>query len=412
MKKPDYELYTLPNGIRIVHKQISHTKIVHCGFVLGVGSRDENLANQGIAHFWEHMAFKGTTKRKAFHIMNKLEAHGGELNAYTTKEKITFYASVLYDHFEKAVDLLADITFDSIFPEKQISNERQVILEEMAMYKDAPDDDIQDEFDHLVFGNHPLGMNILWVKETVNNFKRDDFTDFIKQHIDTEKIVFACIGNISFDKVKKLANKYFGTIEHRSSIQKRQSFEGYIPQTKKLQKHITQSLCAMGRPAYAINDKRRLPLFMLVNILGGPGMNSRLNLELREKYGFVYSVDAHYSSFSDTGLFSISFGTEPKQLIKSISIIKRELKKLREVQLGSKQLHIAKEQLKGQLAMAEENNVGLMLAMGKSILDKGKVDSLEHIFNEIDGITANQLQDISNEMFDDNLLSYLTYSPH
>lgn len=412
MKEPDYELYTLPNGIRVIHKRITHTKIVHCGYVLGVGSRDEDVGNQGIAHFWEHMAFKGTSKRKAFHIMNKLEAHGGELNAYTTKEKIAFYASVLQNHFEKAIDLLTDITFDSVFPEKQIANERQVILEEMAMYKDAPDDDIQDEFDHLVFGNHPLGMNILGIRETVKKFQREDFTNFIAKNIDTRKIVFSCIGNVSFDKVKKLADKYIGAIKPKYCKQERKIFEGYLPQTRKIKKHVTQSLCAMGRPAYAVNDKRRLPLYMLVNILGGPGMNSRLNLELREKHGFVYSVDAHYSSFSDTGLFSIFFGTEPKQLMKSITIIKKELKKLREVKLGSVQLHTAKEQLKGQIAMAEENNVGLMLTMAKSILDKNEVNSLEQIFSEIDEITTYQLLDISNEIFDDNLFSYLTYTPN
>lgn len=408
----DHEIYTLSNGIRVVHKQVTHTKIVHCGFVLDVGSRDENIHNQGIAHFWEHMVFKGTNKRKAYHIMNRLEMHGGELNAYTTKEKITFYASVLQDHFEKAFDLLADITFDSIFPEKQIANERQVILEEMAMYKDSPDDDLQDEFDNLVFGSHPLGMNILGIKNTVKKFQKEDFTKFIAQNIDTERIVFSCVGNMSFNSVKKLADKYLGDIPEITSIRKRLNFDSYLPQTKKIKKQVIQSLCAMGRPAYSNNDERRLPFFMLVNILGGPSMNSRLNMELREKHGFVYSVDANYSSFSDTGLFSITFGTEPKQMMKSINIVKKELKKLRELPLGNKQIHIAKEQLKGQLAMAEENNVGLMLAMGKSLIDRDKVYSLEDIFTQIDKVDPKTLQDIANEMFDDNFFSYLTYTPN
>ncbi|MDH5365399.1 MAG: insulinase family protein [Cyclobacteriaceae bacterium] len=407
----DYEVYTLSNGIRVIHKQVTHTKIVHCGFVLDVGSRDENIHNQGIAHFWEHMVFKGTNRRKAYHIMNRLEMHGGELNAYTTKEKITFYASVLQEHFEKAFDLLTDITFDSIFPEKQIVNERQVILEEMAMYKDSPDDDLQDVFDNLVFGDHPLGMNILGVKNTVNKFKKEDFTRFIAQNIDTERIVFSCVGNITFNNVKKLADKYIGNLPKVTSIRNRVKFDSYLPQTKKVKKQVIQSLCAMGRPAYSNNDERRLPFFMLVNILGGPSMNSRLNMELREKHGFVYSVDANYSSFSDTGLFSIFFGTDPKQMMKSINIVKKELKKLRELPLGNKQIHVAKEQLKGQLAMAEENNVGLMLAMGKSLIDRGKIDSLEDIFTQIDKIDPIKLQDIANEMYDDNLFSYLTYTP-
>ncbi|MDH5474157.1 MAG: insulinase family protein [Cyclobacteriaceae bacterium] len=407
----DYDIYTLSNGIRVIHKQVTHTKIIHCGFILDVGSRDENIHNQGIAHFWEHMAFKGTSKRKAYHIMNLLESHGGELNAYTTKEKITFYASVLQNHFEKAFDLLSDITFDSIFPEKQIANERQVILEEMAMYKDSPDDDLQDEFDDLVFRNHPLGMNILGVKSTVDKFKKDDFTTFINQNIDTERIVFSCVGNMSFQTVKKLADKYIGHIPKISSSRKRISFNSYIPQSKVVEKNVLQSLCAMGLPTYSNNDERRLPFYMLVNILGGPGMNSRLNMELREKHGLVYTVDANYSSFSDTGLFSIFFGTEPKQMKKSIDVVKKELKKLRLTPLGNKQIHVAKEQLKGQLAMAEENNVGLMLAIGKSLIDRGYIDSLESIFNQIDNVTSKQLQDLANEMFDDKLFSYLTYTP-
>ena len=412
MKEKDYELYTLPNGIRVIHKYLEHSKIIHCGFILDVGSRDENIQNQGIAHFWEHMAFKGTTKRKAFHIMNRLEANGGELNAYTTKERITFYASVLQDHFEKAFDLLADITFDSVFPEKQIANERQVILEEMAMYKDSPDDDIQDEFDHLVFGNHPLGMNILGIGDTVKRFQRNDFKEFISANLDTERIVFSCVGNIPFNKVKRLADKYIGSVPKISSIRNRVNFEHYIPQTRQIQRQMNQALCVIGRPAYALLDNKKLPFFMLVNILGGPGMNSRLNMALREKHGFVYSVDAHYTSYSDTGLFGVQFGTEPKQLLKSIDLVKKEFKKLCEIPLGSKQLHQAKEQLKGQLAMGEENNAGLMLAMGKSLIDKGYVDSIEDIFNKIDKISPNQLMDVANEMFDENFLSYLTYSPN
>ncbi len=408
----DYDIYTLPNGIRVVHKQVIHTKIVHCGFVLDVGSRDENLNNQGIAHFWEHMAFKGTSKRKAYHIMNRLEANGGELNAYTTKEKIAFYASVLESHFEKAFDLLTDITFDSIFPEKQIEKERLVILEEMAMYKDSPDDDLQDEFDNVVFGDHPLGMNILGIKETVNKFQKKDFVEFINNNLDTDRVVFSIVGNISFEKVKRLSDKFLGNIPAIKKKRKRNSFELYLPQTKKIEKNTMQALCAMGRPAYANNHINRIPFFMLVNLLGGPGMNSRLNLALREKHGYVYAIDANYSSFSDTGLFTIFFGTEPKQLKKSIELVKKELKKLKNISLGNLQMHTAKEQLKGQLAIAEENNASLMLAIAKSLIDRNSIDSLEDIFKQIDIVSPNIILDVANEMFDDNLFSYLTYTPH
>lgn len=408
----EYEIHTLPNGIRVLHKEVTTTKVSHCGFMLDIGSRDENEQNQGIAHFWEHMAFKGTSKRKAFHILNRIDSVGGELNAYTTKEKIAFYASTLDTYFEKAVELLTDITFDSIFPEKQIEKERNVILEEMSMYYDAPDDAIQDEFDQVIFANHPLGMNILGTADSVRSFHRDDFKKFIKEHINTEKLVFCSVGNIPFKKVVKLAEKYLKDVPTYDANKIRQPFEKYVPAIKGVERNITQAHCAIGRDAYPISSDKRLPFFMLSNILGGPGMNSRLNLALREKYGFVYSIDATYQSYSDTGLFGIFFGTEPGQLQRSIKLVNKELERLREVPLGTLQLHTAKEQLMGQLAMAEENNASFMLMMGKSILDLERIDSIDTIFNKIKSVTAKELQDLANEMFAKDQMSQLTYTPN
>jgi predicted Zn-dependent peptidase len=408
----DYELHTLPNGIRLVHKQVTNTKIIHCGFILDIGSRDETPQTQGIAHFWEHMVFKGTRKRKAFHIINRLESVGGELNAYTTKEKICFYASTLDRYFEQAIELLADITFDSIFPLSQIEKERKVILEEMAMYHDDPDDAIQDDFDKVVFGGHPLGMNILGTASSVKSFSRNDFKQFITENINTGRIIFSSVGNIPFNKVLKQANKYLNTIPTYKAKRNRYPFLKAEPQSLEVKRNITQTLCAIGKTAYSIKDKNRLPFFMLINLLGGPGMNSRLNLALREKYGFVYSVDANYSPYIDTGLFGIFFGTEPKQLSKCIKLVDKELKKLREIPLGVMQLHNAKEQLMGQLAMAEENNVGLMLMMGKSLLDIDKINSLDEIFKQIKNIKSIDLQHIANEMFVSSEMSYLKFIPN
>ena len=408
----DYELYTLSNGIRLVHKQVTTTRIVHCGFVLDIGSRDELPDNQGIAHFWEHMAFKGTKKRKAFHIINRLEAVGGELNAYTTKEKIAFYASVLEDHFEKAFDLLTDITFDSVFPENQIEKERNVILEEMAMYYDAPDDAIQDEFDEVVFTGHPLGRNILGTEDSVRSFHRNDFKEFIRKNINTGRIVFASVGNVSFKKVKRLADKYLQDVPELSAQKSRLPFAGYAPKQVEIRRNLTQAHCAIGRDAYPLDHDKRLSFFMLVNLLGGPGMNSRLNLALREKHGFVYAIDAHYMPFIDTGLFGIFFGTEPNQLERSIRLVHKELRKLMDTPLGTLQLHHAKEQLLGQLAMAEENNAGLMLGMGKSLLDLERIDNLEQIAQKIKRITSVELKQVANEMFDPNVLSRLTFIPN
>ena len=407
----EYEIHTLANGIRLIHKQVDHTKITHCGFMLDIGSRDETFANQGIAHFWEHMAFKGTKKRKAYHILNRIDSVGGELNAYTTKEKITFYASVLEAHFEKAFELLADITFDSVFPEKQIERERSVILEEMAMYYDAPDDAIQDEFDTLVFGDHPLGMNILGTSESVRSFHRNDFKEFIRNNTNTERIVFCSVGNLPFKKVKRLADKYISGVPRLSANVNRAEFNTYLPGVNEVKRSLTQAHCAIGRDAYSLSDEKRIPFFMLTNLLGGPGMNSRLNLALREKHGFVYSIDASYHPYTDTGLFAIFFGTETRQLKKSIQLVKKELKQLRERSLGRVQLHTAKEQIMGQLAMAEENNASLMLMMGKSLLDLGRIDTLEEIFGKIRQTSAGDLQDIANEMFPEDQLSLLTYIP-
>ena len=407
----DYNMFTMPNGIRVVHKEVSNTKIVHCGFVLDIGSRDERMDQLGIAHFWEHMAFKGTKKRKAFHILNKLDSVGGELNAYTTKEKICFYASVLDKHVESAFELLQDITFDSIFPEKQIENERGVILEEMSLYHDSPEDAIQDDFDRVVFGDHPLGMNILGTPKSVGSFQKRDFQQFLKENLNTERVVFSCVGNIPLKKIERLAEKYFKNIPHYKAEKERVPFEGYTPSQEIVRRSITQAHCAIGTTAYELNNPKRLPFFMLINILGGPGMNSRLNLALREKYGFVYNVDASYHPFSDTGLFSIFFGTEKKQVERSRKLVLKEIRRLREQPLGSLQLHKSKEQLIGQLAMAEENNTSLMLMMGKSILDLDKIENLERVFERIKAISSADLMEIANDQLEENRLSHLTFLP-
>lgn len=404
-----YKIKTLENGIRVIHQPVSNSKIVHCGFALDIGSRDEKPHQVGIAHFWEHMAFKGTKKRKTFHILNRLDSVGGELNAYTTKEKIFFHASVLEQYLDKAMDLLVDITFQSIFPEKQIEKERQVILEEMAMYKDSPEDDIQDQFDEVIFAGHPLGNNILGTEESLKSFTRQHFLEFLEENLDTERTVFSIVGDISDKKLERYTKKYLEPIEHHKRKRERVPFEHYQPNSLNFNKEVSQSQCAIGATAYPIHHPKRLAFFMLVNILGGPGMNSRLNMALREKYGFVYAIDAGYHPFTDTALFSIFFGTDPGQLPKSIKLVKKELNKLQERPLGSLQLHVAKQQLMGQLAMAEENNMSYMLMLGRSLLDKDKIESLDDLFEQIKKVSAKDLQDTAHEIFADERLSILTY---
>lgn len=409
MEMNEYSEHTLPNGIRLAHREVTHTKIVHCGIMLDIGSRDEKPHQVGLAHFWEHMAFKGTKKRKSYHIINKLEVVGGELNAYTTKEKICFYASVLDNHFDKAIDILSDITFHSIFPERQIEKERGVILEEMSMYLDSPEDAIQDELDSLVFQNHTLGNNILGTKESVQSFTQNDLKNFVEENLDTSKIAVSVVGNISFKKAIRLVEKYLLDIPSRSNRSLRTKPTNYEPQNLSIEKSINQAHVALGIPSYSLHDKNRFAYFTLIHLLGGSGMNSRLNASLREKHGLVYGIDANYTAFTDSGYTSIFYATEPKKLKKANQLVYKELELLKTKPLGSLQLKNLKEQLMGQLAMSDESNQSYMLMMAKSLLDLNKVNTLEEVFSKIKVIEANDLRNIAVEALHLEKFSNLTY---
>lgn len=410
----DHQIKTLDNGIRVVHKQVRNSKIAHCGFILDIGSRDENPSQKGLAHFWEHMAFKGTKKRRSFQIINKLDTLGGELNAYTTKENICFYASVLDIHTEKAIDILSDITFNSIFPENQIDKERNIILEEMSLYKDAPEDAIQDDFDQLVFSDHPLGCNILGTRESVLSFRQNDFFYFIRQHLNTERVIFSSVSSLPFSKVLRIVEKHLSGIPSYTPVKIRKPFNigNYVAKTRLEKKHIFQAHCAIGTIAYSHQDDMRVPLSLLINLLGGPAMNSKLNMSLREKYGYVYSVDANYAAFQDTGMVSIFFGTEKKQLNTSVELVLKELKKFRSSPVSAGQLHKAREQFIGQMAMAEENNSSLMLMMGKSLLIHGRIETFEEVVKKIRNVSEADIFEVSNEIFDENNLSFLYFVPN
>jgi predicted Zn-dependent peptidase len=391
----NHAIFTLSNGIRVVYQHVPSTNIVHCGLFLGIGSRDETIVNQGIAHFWEHMAFKGTRKRTSLDIIKSLDSIGGELNAFTDKEKIVFYASARDRYFERAVDVLTDITFQSTFPVKELEKERGVILEEMA----------------VIFSNHPMGMNILGNETTVRTFRKRDFVSFFSAHADNRKIVFSVVGNISLEAVERMAIKYLENKPVLRSHARRKKFSAYEQQEKILQRGAKQSRCAIGRDAYPMEHAHRVPFYLLNNIFGGPGMNSRLNLSVREKHGLVYSIDSHYHAYSDTGMFAIYFGTEPTQVKKCMKLIRREMDKLCTKRLSPTELASAKDQIKGQLALSEENNLGIMLMMGRAVLEQDRVPALEELFDKIDQVTARSLQKVANEMFDEDKLSYLFMEP-
>ncbi|WP_281616067.1 pitrilysin family protein [Flammeovirga sp. SubArs3] len=407
----NFQIHRLDNGIRIIHRQVKSTKLAHCGVALNVGSRDETLEQQGIAHFWEHMAFKGTNKRKAYHILNSIDAVGGELNAYTSKEKIHFYASTLVQHFEKSVDILSDLTFNSSFPLKEIEKERSVILEEMSLYRDDPADAIGDEFDEIIFPNHPLGRNILGTIDSVKSFQQQDFFDFLEQNIDTHEVVFSSISNLPFEKVVALCEKYFSHIPEMRKDRTRIPFTGYTPITVERKKPITQCHVMLGAESYELHHSKRMTFFLLTNLLGGPAMNSRLNLGIREKYGYVYDISAGSSAYLDSGQFSIYFATEEKSLNKCLKLVDRELSKLRDKKLGVQQLRSVKQQIMGQIAMSGESNLSIMLGMGKALLDKEKFETIEEVFTQIQNISAEDLLEVANEMFAKDRISTLIYRP-
>ncbi len=411
MAEVNYKLVELPNGIRVVYKQSFNSKIAHCGVALDIGSRDELDSEQGMVHFWEHMAFKGSEKRKAFHILNRLESLGGDLNAYTTKEKIFFYSSSLDIHIERALELLADITFNSAFPQKEIEKERGVILEEMAMYEDSAEDAIFDDFDELVFKGHSLGRNILGTRETLKEFDRSTFLKFVSEHLDTSRMVVSIVSPLPFNRIERYLQKYFSIQEKKTPGINRSVYNGYAPLTKEVKKPIQQVHALLGVPAFDVYHKDRVGMFVLNQIVGGNAMISRLNLALREKAGMVYGVESNYSPFTDTGLFSVYFATDLKNVNKATNAVHRELKKLKEISLGTRQLSSVKERICAQLAMAEENNSAVMQMMAKSVLDQGKVSDLEGVFSDIRDVSASTVLDIANQIFDRDRFTQLTYIP-
>jgi len=404
----DYERYTLENGIRIIHLH-SESPVGHCGLIINAGSRDEEEHEHGMAHFIEHAIFKGTKKRKAYHILSRIDDVGGEINAYTSKEDTTIHTSFLKNDYERAIELMADITFNSIFPGKEISREKEVIIEEIKSYQDDPAELIFDDFEELIFKNQPLGKNILGNPKDLRRFTKADIESFIQNNYHTNEMVLCSVGNIPFAKLIRLANKYFGSIKSNPRVNQRIKFDNYTPEIKTIKKRTHQAHCIMGNIAYNTHDKKKIGMTLLDNILGGPGLNSRLNLLLREKYGYAYHVESNYTAYSDTGIFAVYFGTDKENLEKSIKLVKKEFARLRENKLGVMQLKKAKRQLFGQIAINAENNANLLLAIGKRYLLFNKVDQLDDIRQKIEAITVEDIQEIANEVLNEKKLSMLIY---
>ena len=399
----------LENGLRGIHQQVDDADVSHFGITIKAGSRDELKEEMGLAHFIEHSIFKGTKKRKTYHILSRLDAVGGEINAYTTKEETCIYGSFLNVYYERAIELIADILFDSVFPDSEINKEKDVIIDEINSYLDNPSDQIFDDFEDVIFEGHSIGRNILGTEESVNSFTRNHILDFIKRNYLVENIVFSSVGNISINKLTKICYKYLNREFSREDIPSRLVFDSYVQKSKRVIKDTHQVHCMMGNVAYDINSDKRRGLILLNNVLGGLGLNSRLNLNIREKFGLTYSIESNYTSYSDIGLFSVYFNGEKKSTDRIIKLIHKEFKIFREKKMGVNQLHQAKQQLMGHIALAQENRVGLMLALGKSLLYFDTVETNKEIFNKIEEITSEEILDIANEILIGENMTTLIY---
>ena len=400
--------HTLSNGIKLIW-QPEKTAVAHCGMIINTGSRDESEKQFGMAHFIEHLLFKGTKKRRSRHIINRLEDVGGELNAYTSKEETVVYASVLNEYAERAIELIGDIVLHSTFPQKEIEKEVEVVLDEIQSYNDSPAELIYDDFEEILFDQHSLGHNILGTSQLLTGYTHDDASQFFNQHYRPEEMVFFALGNINEKQLLRWAEKYFQSDNTISPAQKRISPTIYVPQQKKIDRNTHQTHFMLGNRAYNLHHSNRLGMVLLNNILGGQGMNSLLNLSLREKHGLVYQVESNYQGLTDTGMWNVYFGCDPDNADRCEQLVRKELKKLREQPLSDRLLRKYKLQLMGQLAISNEMKEHLALSLGKSFLRFGKVDSLEVIHQRIDAITAEQLQTIANEIFEPNQLSVLKY---
>ena len=403
-----YNIHTLSNGLRIIHEP-SSSKVAYCGFAVDAGTRDEAENEQGMAHFVEHLIFKGTRKRKAWHILNRMENVGGDLNAYTNKEETVIYSAFLTEHFGSALELLADIVFHSTFPQNEIEKETEVIIDEIQSYEDTPSELIFDDFEDMIFRNHPLGRNILGRPDLLKKFRSEDAMAFTSRFYQPSNMVFFVLGDFNFQKIvrqveKLLVDLPLVTVENQRTIPPL-----YVPEQLVVHKETHQAHVMIGSRGYNAYDDKRTALYLLNNILGGPGMNSRLNVSLRERRGLVYTVESNLTSYTDTGAFCIYFGTDPEDVDTCLKLTYKELKRMRDVKMTSSQLMAAKKQLIGQIGVASDNNENNALGMAKTFLHYNKYESSESVFRRIEALTAEGLLEVANEMFAEEYLSTLIY---
>ena len=465
-----YNTYILDNGLRIIHLP-SDSQVVYCGYQINAGTRNEEPGEEGLAHFCEHVTFKGTERRKAWHILNCLESVGGDLNAYTNKEGTVYYSAILKEHIARAVDLLSDIVFHSVYPQAEIDKEVEVICDEIESYNDSPAELIYDEFENILFKGSPLGHNILGTAEQVRAFKTEDALRFTRKLYRPDNAIFFAYGDIDFKKLVKLIGRAVAddesdklaeedchadfaddadfsgdtrfsgvrdseitqisqapqmtqisgdenpitTEKSVSSVKsvgpKKYPFVGkeIAGQTIVMQKNTHQAHVMIGTRAYDVNDDRRMPLYLLNNMLGGPGMNAKLNLALREHNGLVYTVESTMVAYGDTGIWSIYFGCDEHDVKRCLRLVRKELDKFMQKPLSDAQLKAAKKQIKGQIGVACDNRENFALDFGKSFLHYGWEKNVDRLYEQVDEITAAQIQAVAQELFDKDRLTTLIF---
>jgi predicted Zn-dependent peptidase len=404
-----YFTYTFPNGLRLIHLP-SDSPVSYCGFAINAGARDEEPQEYGLAHFVEHLLFKGTPRRKAWHILNRMENVGGELNAYTTKEDTFIYSIFMEEHYCRAFELLTDIIFHSCFPPHEIEKEVDVILDEINTYKDNPSELIFDEFEDLLFNGHALGHNILGNEDSLMRFTSESGLSFTRRFYVPSNMVFFSMGRIKPEKIIRLTESAWNeavstTVRHRTPP------APLPPQNKRIRRDTHQTHIILGGRSYSMyeSDKKRIPLFLLNNLLGGPGMNSRLNLSLREKHGLAYGVESNLTSYSDTGLASVYFGTDPKHTEKALHLVRKELKRICGSKLSTSQLATVKKQVTGQLGISNDNKENLFLNLGKQFLHHNRYETLPEACKKIEHTSAEDILEAANEVFSPDNLSILIY---
>lgn len=399
---------TLPNGLRVIFNPVA-SDVTYCGFAIDAGTRDETDPEQGMAHFVEHLIFKGTQKRKAWHILNRMEAVGGDLNAYTNKEETVVYSAFLSNDLPRAVELLVDIVFRSTFPQHEIERETEVIMDEIQSYEDNPGELIFDDFEDIIFRGHALGHNILGRPELLKQFRTEDLLSFTERYYQPSNMVFFVQGRVEFKKLTALLERLMADIPFHAVDILRLPPPLYIPERSVISKETHQAHVMLGSRAYNAYDDKRTALYLLNNILGGPGMNSRLNVSLRERRGLVYTVESNLTSYTDTGAFCIYFGTDPADVDRCLKLVYEELKRIRQQKMTSSQLDAAKKQLIGQIRVSSDNYENNALGMGKSFLHYNRYEGIGKVCQRISKLTAEELLEVANEMLVEEHLSTLIY---